>query len=104
MNGNYNQDQGQDQDEEAFIPEWKKSLIRAEFLKLYFDSFGIRDSVQITRYIDLFNFHKNQNQDKEKFLFAIVKTNAQSELLPKNHKDARAKLCETNNMKIMVSQ
>lgn len=93
----------EDEGIEHAIPEWKKSLIRAEFIKLYFDSFGINNNIEITRYTELFNFHKNQNQDKEKLLFAIVKTNGKSELIPKNKKETRAKLCNTNQIKIMVS-
>ena len=52
---------------------WKKSLIRAEFLKLYFDYMGVSNSINIRRLIDLFNFDKSYND--EQLLFAIVKIN-----------------------------
>ena len=56
---------------------WKKSLIRAEFLKLYFDYMGVSNLINIRRLIDLFNFDKSYND--EQLLFAIVRINDDSQ-------------------------
>jgi hypothetical protein len=52
--------------------KWKRSLIRQEFLKLYFDYLGVNDNLSVDKYTDLYEI--NRSKKKDKFLFAIVKT------------------------------
>jgi hypothetical protein len=52
--------------------KWKRSLIRQEFLKLYFDYLGVNDNLTVEKFTDLYEI--NRSKKKDKFLFAIVKT------------------------------
>lgn len=52
--------------------KWKRSLIRQEFLQLYFDYLGVNDNLSVEKYTDLYEINKSKKKDK--FLFAIVKT------------------------------
>jgi hypothetical protein len=52
--------------------DWRKILIRDEFLKLYFDNLGVNDRLYVERFTNFYDIQRKKN--KEKFLFAIIKT------------------------------
>ena len=60
---------------------WKTSLIRSEFLKIYFDEMGVNEEVSIDRLTNLYDCFKDNNNNK--FLFAIVRVNENSENIKK---------------------
>lgn len=53
--------------------EWRRVLIREEFLKLYFDNLGLNESFKVERLTDLPDILRKK--DQEKFLFAIARIN-----------------------------
>lgn len=63
--------------------KWKRSLIRQEFLKLYYDSLGVNDNLNVDKYTDLYEI--NRSKKKDKFLFAIVKTKRNPLINPKKN-------------------
>lgn len=88
----------------SIAAKWSDSLIRAEFLKIYFSSFGVKDTLTIRRLTDLLN--PAGQGSEEKLLFAIVEINDKT----KNFRDAEAlekkemvtsSLLETTDIKIM---
>ena len=66
------------------IKEWKNFLIRQEFLKIYLDTLGFKDSFTVRHLVDITNFYK-QHED-EKLQFAIIKTNLKSNYIQKEKK------------------
>ena len=88
--------------EESF--QWNQSLIRAEFLKIYFDAMGVNDSLNIERLTNLYEFFRENENGR--FLFAIARVNDKSNHVLKavevEAKDnTGAKLLENSEIKIM---
>ena len=73
---------------------WNKSLIRAEFLKIYFDYLGFNDTLNIERPTTIYDFQREK--DKDKLLFAIASINESSNVITrlKEDKDVAKKLNE----------
>jgi hypothetical protein len=71
---------------------WNKSLIRAEFLKIYFDYLGFNDTLNIERPTTIYDFQREK--DKDKLLFAIASINESSNVISrlKEDKDVAKKL------------
>ena len=66
------------------IKEWKNFLIRQEFLKIYLDSFGFKESFTVRHLVDITNFYKQH--ENEKLQFAIIKINLKTSYIQKEKK------------------
>ena len=87
---------------------WNKSLIRAEFLKIYFDYLGFNDTLNIERPTTIYDFQREK--DKEKLLFAIASINESSNVISRLKKDKdvakklNANLVDKTGIKIMYPE
>ena len=66
------------------IKEWKNFLIRQEFLKIYLDTLGFKESLTVRHLVDITNFHKQH--ENEKLQFAIIKINLKTSYIQKEKK------------------
>ncbi|MCQ2816323.1 MAG: ion transporter, partial [archaeon] len=87
--------------------QWNRSLIRAEFLKIYLESMGLKDSFEIVNLNDLFAITRGAHS--QNCLFAIVEVNKDSEnfkyevksdaKMAKNHEKAKKSQIEMSDAK-----